>query len=295
MTKARLLLLIALLTLLGFAGYQVRVTSRQRAELAAQKERARKLDTEAAALRAKQSAALGDLAQAESELARLPAASVDAGLPPAARTELDSWLGRVKRLQQIFAEKPEQRIPEMRFLTEDDWLRTSKTANMDTDDGVRDALGAIRGRALAHFAKQLVAANQKYNRDTPGQKPATVQVLAAYFDPPVDLEILDRYELHDPVPSGLGSPNTWFVQNKTPIDMDYDAQIRVGTQATYSMRGGPETWVPDYNERYKHAAQAYTQANHGTRPKDPADALPFFVPPLDAATADRLKRHAAKK
>jgi hypothetical protein len=295
MTKARPLLLVALLALLGFAGYQGRVTSHQRAELTALRERTRTLDTEAAALRAKQSATLRDLAQAESELARLPAPRVDAGLPPAARAELENWLGRVKRLQQIFAEKPEQRIPEMRFLTEDDWLRTSKTAKMDTDDGVRDALGAIRGRALAHFAKQLVAANQKYNRVAPGQKPATVQVLAPYFDPPVDLEILERYELHDPVPSGLGSPNTWFVQNKTPIDMDYDAQIRVGTQANYTARGGPSVWVPDYNERYKRAAQAYAQANQGTRPKGVADALPFFDPPLDAATADRLKRYAAKK
>ena len=32
-----------------------------------------------------------------------------------------------------------------------------------------------------------------------------------------------------------------------------------------------------------------------TRWEGVADALPFFDPPLDAATADRLKRYAAKK
>jgi hypothetical protein len=295
MTRSRWLLLLALLALLGFAGYEMRVTAQQRADLAALRARARAFDAEAAALRAKQSATLDDLAQAERELARLPLIRLDSGLSPAASTELDHWMGRVKRLQQIFAEKPEQRIPEMRFLTEDDWLRTSKTAKLDTDDGIRDALGAIRERALAHFARQLVAANQKYNRVAPGQKPATVQVLAAYFDPPVDLEILERYELRDAVPSARGSPNTWFVQNKAPIDMDYDAQIRVGTQATYNSRGGPSVWVPDYNERYSRAAQAFARANQGERPKGVADALPFFDPPLDAATAERLKRYAAKK
>lgn len=295
MTKTRLFLLVALLALLGFAGYEARVMSRQRAEIATLKERAHTLDAEAAALRAKQSATLGDLAQAEGELARLPLIRVDAGLSPAASTELDNWLGRMKRLQQIFAEKPELSIPEMRFLTEDDWLRTSKIVKLDTDDGVRDALGAIRERALARFAKQLSTAIQKYNRVAPDEKPATVQVLASYFSPPVDLEILQRYELHDPVPSGLGSPNTWFVQNKTPIDMDYDARIQVGTQAIYNSRGAPSIWVPDYNDRYKRAAQAYAQANQGARPKGVTDALPFFDPPLDTATADWLKRHAEKK
>ena len=145
----------------------------------------------------------------------------------------------MKRLRQLFAEKPEFAIPEMRLLTEDDWLRVAKNARFDTGKNTRLALAEMRATAIRQFQSRLSPALAAYNQAFPNQKPASVQALAAYFAAPIDPAILDRYELQDPSgPSGFG-PSKWFVQNQAPIDFAYDSRFRISTESAFQNMAAP--------------------------------------------------------
>src|SRR4051812_24395987 len=117
MSRHHLFLFAAVvLALLGYMGFEVRIARRQEEELAALRQRAAKIEGEAAALRLEQNTVARDLAEAERQLAALPSSSADPKDSPERRSQLDTWLGRVRQLHRLFDTEPGQRIPEMQFL-----------------------------------------------------------------------------------------------------------------------------------------------------------------------------------
>jgi hypothetical protein len=299
MKRVRLILLGAgLLTLAGLCGYETQVLLRQREQLAALRLQAAQPDADLARLRRENTVAARELAQAEKQLAQLPVRRPGATeLPPDRELELTQWLARVKHLRRLFDEKPDQRIPEMRFLTDQDWLRIARDADLESDEGRRTALGAIRSQATAHFMAQLLTALRAFTatRDTPSD----ISALASLLKPPVNADLLSRYALSVKDKKNMRGNFEWTVENKDPIDFDYDIHhhARVGSDGNFSTGSGPGVygWTPDLSDRIQRAYEAFTQANHRAPTGEFDDLFPYFNPPLDLATVEKLGKAEAKR
>ncbi len=88
-----------------------------------------------------------ELARLKADQARTPGESENA--------ELDAVLARVNELKQMLNQKPELKIPELQFLTPQDWLNVAATARLDTDNGARQALSRLRSAAKLAFSPIL--------------------------------------------------------------------------------------------------------------------------------------------
>ena len=279
----------AFLALLGFAGYETSVALQQRGQLAALRQRAAQLAAESATVRRERDADANDLAEAERQLAALPPLRDDAlNVSPQRRTEIKAWLARVRQLRRLFDERPDQRIPEMQFITDQDWLRVSKNIEFDTDEGRRKALAAARDAAAARFLPQLSSALRKFAK-TPLTDPTSVFALTPFCEPPIDSSLLERYELG----KTTETPPRWQVQTKAPLDPDYDSRHHVnvyvdGRGYGSGSLGAPWAWIPDFREQSSLAYKAYAEANKGTSAPSLAEALPYFNPPLSPALAEKL-------
>jgi hypothetical protein len=292
MTRGRLLLTAAgFIGLVTFAGYEIHSARELRIAAAVTNDALQHLRSEAAALRREQVTMAAELATAEQQLAAAaPAQRV--GTAAAYPAEITRWLNRVKHLRRLFEENSDQVIPEMNLLTDDDWLRVGQAVKFNSENDIRRALAAVRVAACQRFCAQLTPALRAYTAAFPNAKPASVHALLPFFISSPDPAILARYELQDPSgPRGYG-PSTWFVQNKSPVDIVYDTRFRVAANSSF-LNDGAHAWIPDFFGRYQAATNAYSAANHGRPPDRSTDTLPFFNPPLtsDAAAALLKSEH----
>lgn len=144
------------LGLAGFVGSEFRARQRIRAEADALAQHVHQLADEATRLKQQRDATARELAEAERQLAALPALKAnDKILATGPRAEISAWLAKVKRLRGFFEARPEQRIPEMQSLTEDDWLRAAKTADLEGEENVRAAMAEMRSVAIKAFLSRL--------------------------------------------------------------------------------------------------------------------------------------------
>jgi hypothetical protein len=284
--RYRMVAAIALFAIIGVAGFQANLVRQRRNELDALAMRRTQLAREISGARKSLGATERDLAQAERQLADLTPA-VDANLVPDRRGEIDEWLARVKRLRGLFDEQPSQRIPELKLLTDADWLRLAKAARFDSDLEIRKTMAQVRTVAARLFADRLRMALGKFIRANGTPAPQTILSVASYFDPPIDPAILERYEivpLSHSIPHG---PAEWQVQNKSPVDADYDDRYVV-TGGGWESSSGPTAWITNFRERYSQAAKAYSDANKTAASRTIEPVLPYFDPPLDPNQAAQL-------
>ncbi|MCX6952637.1 MAG: hypothetical protein NTV51_10810 [Verrucomicrobia bacterium] len=288
----RIVLVAGLLALLGSFGYATFVVLRRSAQLEELRQRAAQLAAESSALRRACDADLRNLAEAERQLAALPPLrDGDPSLSPERRTEIKAWLGRVKQLRRLFEERPDQRIPEMQFLTEQDWLRVTRNSELASDEGRRRALAAARDAAISQFTPQLMAALRTFARTAVIDSSPTIFALGPFFEKPVDPALLARYELRKAPPSGMRGNVEWSARNQSPIDPDYDSQFYVQASDVGNSGGGgvsaPLAWIPNFGERLARAAKDFAAAG-----KTPAgglgEVLPFFNPPLAPSTVEKI-------
>ncbi len=136
---------------------------------------------------------------------------------------------RAGELNQYLERMPEKKIPELRFLTENDWLDAARDANLQSDAGIRTALSKLRSLAKNRFAMLAIHALDKYIQENNGQLPDEPTQLKSYFEVPVDETILQRYRmLHTGNVKDLPKDTTWVISEKAPVDRDYDSHLYVG-------------------------------------------------------------------
>jgi hypothetical protein len=148
---------------------------------------------------------------------------------------LISWLGRVNRLKQRLQTSPDQQIPEMQFLTDQDWLNATQN-KLDDDDDFRHALSALRYDAESAFQKMLSYALSAYARANNNQFPTEVLQLQPFFSAPVDNSILQRWE----VSSGPGGRPA--ITQIAPVDAAYDTRFWVNANGVSTESGSPYVW-----------------------------------------------------
>jgi RNA polymerase sigma factor (sigma-70 family) len=164
-----------------------------------------------------------ELLRLRGEVARLRNGA-DQAIDPVVKQAL-RWKANTARMRELFAEHPEQQVPEMTLLSDQYFFDLARDQDLETTNGIRKAFSEIRNRAENEFAILLQEALQKFTQANSNHPPDTVLALAAFFVPPVNSTILERYQLIDTGKSVVGGwDGGWVVSQKDTPDLDYDRQ-----------------------------------------------------------------------
>jgi hypothetical protein len=267
--------MVVLIAALVVAGQEARLLSRQKDEQQALALRRDRLHGQLQRLRTESVAAEDDFAQAGQELAQLQAEhqSVISGR----ELEIRSWAKKSRYLQELFAKRPGQAIPELQLLTPSDWLRLSHEAQTETELQIRQSLSAIRSESTMKFAQQLSSALKKYTDAHDGILPSAPADLTPYFDPVVDPEILARYEMQASGKVSDLRAGRYVITQAAPIDADYDYRNYVGVPP-YGMSARP--WRMDELSRMQtDAREAYSKATGIEEPASTSDWISYVASP----------------
>lgn len=174
---------------------------------------------------------VGRLREENGELARLKAARGEMANYGSFDATLQTLATRATQLQEGLKQMPHQSIPELQFLSQQDWVRTAGNVNrLETEKDFRKAFSDLRVRAKTAFGGQLQNALGQFAQNNNGMLPAELSQLQPYFDQPVDPAVLERYQL---LQSGklsdvAGKPPMLVGEKAPPVDNEYDAQIQFG-------------------------------------------------------------------
>jgi hypothetical protein len=175
---------------------------------------------------------------------RLLAQALNAGTPPGSGTWADReemYAERINQLKQWLGEHPGEKIPELQFLTDQDWLDAAPAA----EDGFDAAMSLLRANAGMRVTNRFFGALRRYGSDHDGQFPAEVAQLKPYLDPPVDDDILDRYVIlpsTNLVPE-LRCDGDWVITEKAPVNEALDMRSATGlTKGRFAGPGVGNRW-----------------------------------------------------
>ncbi len=267
-TAQKTLLCLVLAGALGCAVFEAVALRQQRRETARLTETVARLgrerdtatsDLAAARQQIQQNEAL--LAQADTIVSSLSPSGV-ASADRKLETEIKDWIGRLHQLKDWTQRMPDKLIPEMRFLTERDWLSIAQNS-VENETAARQALNTLRQLAKNRFAPLLVDALKRYRSAHGDQAPTEMAQLAPFFDPPVDEAILQRYE----VPSA--STATPFRKprifaEKSQVDDEYDTRFSIDRDGNFGYERMSRS-----ADLINQATKDYMNANNGKRPPIP--------------------------
>jgi len=210
------------------------------------------------------------------------------------------WAARIASLKQKLEQMPDKRIPEMAFLTEYDWAAAARDANLDSDDGVRQALRNLRDAAKNNFLEAVRDAVRKYadainGKDLPRNSaefasavnantslwPPDLAHLKPYLDVPVDDTLFQRYQFSQPVKLHDNLSDIFLKEIAPPADPEYDTLHEIG------LTSGSSRSVNLVQDEVRAAAKSYAQSNNGQAPTDPSQIVPYLKSALDPALVQK--------
>ena len=105
-------------------------------------------------------------------------------------------VARVKKLKQRLEEMPERKIPELEFLTGEDWIQLG-TGYFEDERGsnIQRVLADLRRVAKTYFANMAGHALDEYILINDGKLPDELSQLKPYFTAPPRDTMLERYKL----------------------------------------------------------------------------------------------------
>jgi RNA polymerase sigma factor (sigma-70 family) len=175
-----------------------------------------------------------ELPKLRGEVARLRALAQASTRNPAAQQNAENpflqsvlaLTSKAVELNEHLQRMPNKSIPELAFLTENDWLAAARDAKFDTEEDVRRALGHLRSRAKERlpFGSSLYSFTQANN----GALPTDLSKLKPFFQTPVEDSILNRYKLLHTGKVSDFPEGTWFIVEEAPVDKDYDSRAKFG-------------------------------------------------------------------
>ena len=235
-----------------------------------------------------------ELLRLRNEVARLRSESAaspinDPNLDPSAEIVIRNWLNRVSQLKQRLESLPEANIPDLQLLTQEDWLSAVKGLPLESEADYRKALSNLRTTAQNKVGKVLQPALAKYLKENNGNFPSQLSELQGYLEPPIDSNILQRYAIvpASSIPS-VKVGGKWAITLPTPIDPDNDKQIVIGPDGWGSATYKQQRVNPQDIDLLTPALKAFTAANDGNEPYDPAQLKPFLTTPEQHTALDRV-------
>jgi len=143
------------------------------------------------------------------------------------------WAVQVKQLKERLDQWPEKKIPELKFVSDQDWFDAVGQANtLQTDADFRQALERLRRKAKNDLVPMVQQAFEKYTDANGGQLPANLSQLQAFLDPSVDNAILQRYQLLQTGKLSDVPPNQPLIAEKAPVDDEYDTIYMIMMRGT---------------------------------------------------------------
>ena len=136
-----------------------------------------------------------------------------------------SIVSRVNQLKQYLERNPNEKIPELQFLSDNNWLSASsnaglETKNFETEGDYEHAVERLRGDAESRFAKIVQEVMRKYSAAKNGENPPDLSQLQQYCEPSVGDIIQQLYEikpksaLPEDLLKNLTVKAEWFITRK---------------------------------------------------------------------------------
>ena len=232
----------------------------------------------------------GELLKLRGEVTRLKADSQALAQLKASNTndqtlsEAVVWKNRVNQLKQYLEQSPAANIPELQFVTEEDWLDAARQ-KLNTETDYRRALSALRNSAQNKVVSMFQKAVTAYKDAGRGQFPTDFDQLQPYFDPPVDPAVLDRWQVTSgkTVPS-IGAGDIIITQ-KAPVDDVFDRRLVFGSDGG---QGATDFLPPEHWAAMKPVYEAYRAAHNGQWHKDFSELQPYATTPEQQAALQKM-------
>jgi RNA polymerase sigma factor (sigma-70 family) len=214
----------------------------KQAELASENERLANMITTTAQTQANlvPQDQLNELLRLRGEVGRLRAESLELANLKAAVKNANSEKP-ANPLRKQLEQMPDKYIPELQSLNEKKWAEDAARGKLDTEEGVRQALGNLRRAAKIRFASRLCDALNQFVKANGGLLPNDIAAIKPYLqypadEQPVDDAVLQRYQLlHNGKLSDLG-PDEPLIAEKAPVDDQYDTLFQIQASG-YTMHG----------------------------------------------------------
>jgi hypothetical protein len=203
----------------------------------------------------------------------------------AAQSAAKAWLERVAQLEQRMEETPGAKIPELQFVTDQDWLYAAKRG-LKTDADYRRALSTIRDTAESKVASQFAKAVRAYLRRNNDQFPTDLGSLQQYFDSPMDDAILQRWTvLPANAVSNIRLGGDVVITQTAPVDDVFDMRYVIGQSGGL---GSIDFFWTDNGETMKSLNEAYATAHNGQSPDDLSQLQPYVTTPEQRTALGKL-------
>jgi RNA polymerase sigma factor (sigma-70 family) len=199
---------------------------------------------------------------------------------------------KMNKLKQRLAETPAAKIPELQFVTEQDWLNAAN-GKLDTDADYRRALASLRSAAEGKVASMLQKALKAYLQSSSGQMPTDLGQLQPYFDSPMDDAILQRWEIASAATvQSLGLGGDVIITQNAPVDDVFDTRYGIGPTGSGSTDFLSREVAPTMNPVW----EAFSAAHNGQWADDVSQLLPYATTPEQQAALQKLmlKKSAGK-
>ena len=183
-----------------------------------------------------------ELLKLRGEVTQMKTAAIQKRSDPL-EAEANARVAKVNQLKQRLERMPNEEIPELQYLTAQDWLRgTTYSGDLKTDDDCDRALSQLRRDAKRTCAFSIGEALANYVSGNNGQLPGDISQLGPYFNPGIDGAILQRYQMLrtgklSEIPSG--EP---LIAEKAPVDNQYDTLFKISATG-FSYEGTGTAWV----------------------------------------------------
>jgi RNA polymerase sigma factor (sigma-70 family) len=144
-------------------------------------------------------------------------------------TAMKAWLDRVDAVKRRLDEMPDKKIPELQYLTAEDWLEVSKGYG-ETDQGsnIRRVLAELRRRAKLTFAIMAGQALNDYIIANNGYLPDDLSQLKPHFKTQIPDEMLERYSLRHTGKLASISTTECIISEKHTVDDREDTLFTIG-------------------------------------------------------------------
>lgn len=162
---------------------------------------------------------------------------------PKSRNEMlasleNRYSARVKQLKDLLEANAAEKIPELQFVSDDEWIWLVGQQRPDNEKGYREAMSSARNMAVSNFGNKILKpALKQYAQDNDGHFPSELSQLKPYFSEPVDEAILIRWVV---MPTSRLSEkmrlqkdaDDWVITQRAPVNAARDARYILGLNKT---------------------------------------------------------------
>jgi len=200
-----------------------------------------------------------------------------------------AWLAKKEKLQRAFEERPDQRIPEMQFLTDRKWLDLVKDLKLDTEEEINYAIHFVRTSAKYESAHLIQEALKKFIEANNGNGPEDVGQLKPFFDH--DEAMLQRYKILDKSEALPGWLGRMVLIEKEAVNRWSEPQIAIGPK-TIGQAPPPDPVHLSFPQELRPVMQPFQSANNDPAPFQKPDDFnklsPYVTTPEQKAALDLI-------